>query len=178
MVFNDWPGIVAFIQVGRRPSCGLGSFARDTQGAIDQLGLAFEDKVALLTEIDSYLRAKDPRVGQVMASISGEWQAIQIIRPDGYRAADIRPLVRMNVAVIAQDGERMESGSFGAGGRTGGTARWRERRPARTQSRRMPPTSCSSSANFKAAPRRHLARARTDATEGSLTFAFFLSIFR
>ena len=81
--------------------------------------VAFEDKVALLTEIDSYLRAKDPRVGQVMASISGEWQAIQIIRPDGYRAADIRPLVRLNVAVIAQDGERMESGSFGAGGRTG-----------------------------------------------------------
>ncbi|MGB0552029.1 MAG: metalloprotease TldD [Alphaproteobacteria bacterium] len=81
--------------------------------------VAFEDKVALLTEIDDYLRAKDPRVGQVMASISGEWQAIQIIRPDGYRAADIRPLVRLNVAVIAQDGERMESGSFGAGGRTG-----------------------------------------------------------
>jgi TldD protein len=81
--------------------------------------VAFEDKVALLTEIDSYLRAKDPRVGQVMASVSGEWQAIQIIRPDGYRAADIRPLVRLNVAVIAQDGERMESGSFGAGGRTG-----------------------------------------------------------
>jgi TldD protein len=81
--------------------------------------VAFEDKVALLTEIDGYLRAKDPRVGQVMASISGEWQAIQIIRPDGYRAADIRPLVRLNVAVIAQNGERMESGSFGAGGRTG-----------------------------------------------------------
>ena len=79
----------------------------------------FEAKVALLTEIDSYLRAKDSRVGQVMASLSGEWQAVQIIRPDGYRAADIRPLVRLNVAVIAQDGERMESGSFGAGGRTG-----------------------------------------------------------
>ncbi len=41
MVFNDWPGIVAFIQIGRRPSCGLGSFARDTQGTIDQLGLTF-----------------------------------------------------------------------------------------------------------------------------------------
>ena len=81
--------------------------------------VAFEDKVALLSEIDRYLREKDPRVAQVMASISGEWQAIQIIRPDGYRAADIRPLVRLNVAVVAQDGERMETGSFGAGGRTG-----------------------------------------------------------
>ncbi len=81
--------------------------------------VAFEDKVALLSKIDRYLREKDPRVAQVMASISGEWQAIQIIRPDGYRAADIRPLVRLNVAVVAQDGERMETGSFGAGGRTG-----------------------------------------------------------
>lgn len=81
--------------------------------------VAFEDKVALLSEIDRYLRAKDPRVAQVMASVSGEWQAIQIMRPDGYRAADIRPLVRLNVAVVAQDGERMETGSFGAGGRTG-----------------------------------------------------------
>ena len=81
--------------------------------------VAFEDKVALLSKIDRYLREKDPRVSQVMASISGEWQAIQIIRPDGYRAADIRPLVRLNVAVVAQDGKRMETGSFGAGGRTG-----------------------------------------------------------
>ena len=81
--------------------------------------IAFEDKVGVLSEIDAYLRAKDPRVAQVMASVSGEWQAVQIIRPDGYRAADIRPLVRLNIAVIAQDGERMESGSHGTGGRTG-----------------------------------------------------------
>tara|TARA_B100000676_G_C18057245_1_gene835301 strand:- start:980 stop:2413 length:1434 start_codon:yes stop_codon:yes gene_type:complete len=81
--------------------------------------IAFEDKVGVLSEIDAYLRAKDPRVAQVMASVSGEWQAVQIIRPDGYRAADIRPLVRLNIAVIAQDGDRMESGSHGTGGRTG-----------------------------------------------------------
>ena len=78
---------------------------------------AFEDKVGVLREIDAYLRAKDPRVAQVMASISGEWQAVQIIRPDGYRAADIRPLVRINISVIARNGDRMESGSYGAGGR-------------------------------------------------------------
>ena len=81
--------------------------------------IAFEDKVGVLSEIDAYLRAKDPRVAQVMASVSGEWQAVQIIRPDGYRAADIRPLVRLNISVIAQDGDRMESGSHGTGGRTG-----------------------------------------------------------
>ncbi|MBG04085.1 MAG: metalloprotease TldD [Rhodospirillaceae bacterium] len=81
--------------------------------------IAFEDKVGVLSEIDAYLRAKDPRVAQVMASVSGEWQTVQIIRPDGYRAADIRPLVRLNIAVIAQDGDRMESGSHGTGGRTG-----------------------------------------------------------
>ena len=80
--------------------------------------IAFEDKVGVLSDIDAYLRAKDPRVAQVMASVSGEWQAVQIIRPDGYRAADIRPLVRLNISVLAQDGDRMESGSHGTGGRT------------------------------------------------------------
>lgn len=80
--------------------------------------VVFDRKVALLSDIDRYLRAKDPRVAQVMASVSGEWKAIQIIRLGGYRVADIRPLVRLNVAVVVQDGERMETGSFGAGGRT------------------------------------------------------------
>ena len=77
----------------------------------------FADKVELLSNIDSYLRAKDQRVSQVTASLSGEWQAVQILRPGGLRVADIRPLVRLNVAVFAANGERMESGSHGAGGR-------------------------------------------------------------
>jgi TldD protein len=79
----------------------------------------FADKVKLLAEIDAYARAKDPRVRQVMASISGEWQAVQILRADGVRVADIRPLVRLNVAVVVGEGDRMETGSHGAGGRTG-----------------------------------------------------------
>ncbi|MDH3700861.1 MAG: metalloprotease TldD [Alphaproteobacteria bacterium] len=79
----------------------------------------FEEKVKLLTDIDAYARGKDPRIRQVMASLSGEWQAVQIIRPDGYRVADIRPLVRLNVAVVTADGDRMETGSHGTGGRTG-----------------------------------------------------------
>ncbi|MDJ0685193.1 MAG: metalloprotease TldD [Alphaproteobacteria bacterium] len=82
-------------------------------------GLSFEDKVALLGEMDAYARAKDPRVKQVSASLSGEWQAVQIIRADGERAADIRPLVRMNVSVVVEQDGRMESGSHGTGGRVG-----------------------------------------------------------
>ena len=81
--------------------------------------ISFDAKVKLLTDIDAYARGKDPRVRQVMASLAGEWQAVQIIRPDGYRVADIRPLVRLNVAIVAADGDRMENGSYGAGGRTG-----------------------------------------------------------
>ena len=77
----------------------------------------FAAKAKLLQEIDAYLRAKDARVRQVMASISGSWQAVEILRPDGSRVGDIRPLVRLNVSVVAGDGDRMEQGSSGAGGR-------------------------------------------------------------
>ncbi|MEQ8332423.1 metalloprotease TldD [Nisaea sp.] len=78
---------------------------------------AFGDKVDLLKEIDAYARAKDPRVKQVSASLAGSWQAVQILRAGGYRVADIRPLVRLNVSVVLADGDRMETGSSGAGGR-------------------------------------------------------------
>ena len=74
-------------------------------------------KTRLLTEIDAYARGRDARVRQVMASLSGVWQAVQIIRPDGRRVADIRPLVRLNVAIVVGEGDRMETGSSGAGGR-------------------------------------------------------------
>jgi TldD protein len=74
-------------------------------------------KTRLLAEIDAYARSRDPRVRQVMASLSGVWQAVQIIRPDGRRVADIRPLVRLNVAIVVGDGDRMETGSAGSGGR-------------------------------------------------------------
>jgi TldD protein len=79
--------------------------------------MSFEDKVKLLAEIDAFARAKDPRVRQVMAHISGEWQAVQIVRPGGQRLADIRPLVRLDVSVVVGEGDRQESGHFGWGGR-------------------------------------------------------------
>ena len=79
--------------------------------------LPFGAKVKLLEEIDAYLRNKDPRVRQVSASLSASWSAIQIIRGDGHRVADVRPLVRLNISVVVEDNGRMETGSFGCGGR-------------------------------------------------------------
>jgi TldD protein len=78
----------------------------------------FGVKVKLLADIDAYARGSDPRVRQVMASVAGTWQAVQILRADGARVADVRPLVRLNVTVVVGEGDRMESGSFGQGGRT------------------------------------------------------------
>jgi len=77
----------------------------------------FETKVKLLEEIDAYARGRDGRVRQVSASLSGSWQAVYILRGDGSHAADIRPLVRINVSVVLGQGDRMESGSHGMGGR-------------------------------------------------------------
>ncbi|HEV7997912.1 MAG TPA: metalloprotease TldD [Stellaceae bacterium] len=85
---------------------------------VNPLGLVdLGTKTRLLAEIDAYARSRDPRVRQVMASLSGVWQAVQIIRADGSRVADIRPLVRFGVAVVVGEGDHMETGSSGAGGR-------------------------------------------------------------
>lgn len=83
------------------------------------LGVEFSEKVKLLQEIDAYARAKYPKIQQVSASLSASWQAIQVIRANGHRVADIRPLVRLNVSVVVADGNKMESGGTGVGGRMG-----------------------------------------------------------
>jgi TldD protein len=79
----------------------------------------FAEKVRLLQEIDAYARAKDPRVRQVSVSLMGEWQVVELVRADGFTRQDIRPLVRLNISVVAGEGDRQESGSHGAGGRSG-----------------------------------------------------------
>jgi TldD protein len=79
--------------------------------------MPFADKVATLAAIDAYARSKDPRVRQVSVSIAGEWQAVQVMRGDGLRVGDVRPLVRVNVSVVVGEGDRQESGSHGTGGR-------------------------------------------------------------
>lgn len=80
---------------------------------------SFDEKVRLLAEIDAYARASDPRVRQVTASLAASWQVVEILRPDGLRLTDVRPLVRLNVSVVAGAGDRQESGSHGFGGREG-----------------------------------------------------------
>ncbi len=77
----------------------------------------FAEKVALLEKIDAVARAKDPRVAQVSASLLANWSVIEIVRPDGHVARDIRPLVRLNVSIVAEQNGRRETGSFGFGGR-------------------------------------------------------------
>src|SRR4051794_5344046 len=79
----------------------------------------FDAKVKLLETIDAYARAKDQRVKQVTASLGASWQVVEILRPDGQTYRDIRPLVRVNVSVVAASGDRQESGSYGYGGREG-----------------------------------------------------------
>ncbi|WP_298285742.1 metalloprotease TldD [Acidocella sp.] len=79
----------------------------------------FAARAAVLREIDEFTRAADSRVVQVMASLAGEWQVIEIIRPEGPVVADVRPLVRFNVSVVLEQNGRRESGSHGMGGRTG-----------------------------------------------------------
>lgn len=80
-------------------------------------GMDFGKRTGVLAEIDAYARGRDSRVKQVMASLSGEWQAVQIIRADGTRVADLRPLVRINVSVVVEVDGRRETGSYGTGGR-------------------------------------------------------------
>jgi TldD protein len=76
-------------------------------------------KVALLEKVEKLARAKDPRVVQVMAGLSAEYDVVLVARADGTRAADVRPLVRLNVTVIAEQDGRREVGSGGGGGRFG-----------------------------------------------------------
>ncbi|WP_260925143.1 metalloprotease TldD [Novosphingobium sp. 9] len=77
----------------------------------------FAKKVALLESIDAAARARDPRVAQVSASLVGSWSVVEIVRPDGFIGTDVRPLVRLNVNIVAESNGRRETGSYGMGGR-------------------------------------------------------------
>ncbi|MBZ4039618.1 metalloprotease TldD [Novilysobacter selenitireducens] len=78
-----------------------------------------EEKVEALRRIDRYVRAADPRVTQVVVSLSGSLDTVLVARSDGVLAADVRPLVRFNVQVIVEQNGRRESGYSGGGGRYG-----------------------------------------------------------
>ncbi|MBB5370907.1 MULTISPECIES: metalloprotease TldD [unclassified Janthinobacterium] len=74
-------------------------------------------KVQLLERVEKMARAKDPRVVQVMAGLAAEYDVVLVLRSDGLLAADIRPLVRLSLTVIAEQNGRRETGSSGGGGR-------------------------------------------------------------
>jgi TldD protein len=76
-------------------------------------------KVALLERVEKLARAKDPRIVQVMAGLAAEHDVVLVARADGTRAADVRPLVRLSITVIAEQDGRREVGSGGGGGRFG-----------------------------------------------------------
>ena len=78
-----------------------------------------DEKIKLLEKLEKLCRALDPRVTQVMAHLGGEYEVVLISRSDGVLAADVRPLVRLSVQVIAEGGGRREMGFAGGGGRTG-----------------------------------------------------------
>jgi TldD protein len=77
----------------------------------------FAEKVKLLERIDAVARARDPRVVQVTASLAASWSHVEILRADGVRVKDVRPLVRLNVGIVTERNGRRESGSWGCGGR-------------------------------------------------------------
>ncbi len=78
--------------------------------------MPFAEKVKLLEEADAFARSLDARVRQVSVSLAGSWEAVAIIRPDA-QAFDFRPLMRFNVSIITEDGERRGTGMHGLGGR-------------------------------------------------------------
>jgi len=91
---------------------------RSLYQAIDPIAtLTDDEKVALLQKVDVATRALDPRVKQVMASLVAVHEIVMVLGSDGVMAADVRPLVRMNVSVIVEDKGRREQGYTGGGGR-------------------------------------------------------------
>ena len=82
-------------------------------------GPDFAARVAYLEELDAYARDQESKVVQVTASLAASLQEVEILRPEGTRVTDVRPLVRMNVSVIVEANGRREQGSAGGGGRHG-----------------------------------------------------------
>src|SRR6185295_3269735 len=111
--------------IGNAGSSKTGKVARRNQAPqryapLDPLAsLDADAKIAMLEKLEKMCRALDPRVTQVMANLGAEYEVVLISRSDGVLAADVRPLVRLSVQVIAEAGGRREMGHAGGGGRTG-----------------------------------------------------------
>ncbi len=106
----------ARVKAGKRRIAEARSLYRD----LDPIAsLDSTSKVALLGRVEQLARGKDPRVVQVMAGLASEYDVVLVARADGTLAADVRPLVRLSVTVIAEQKGRREMGSAGGGGRFG-----------------------------------------------------------
>jgi TldD protein len=104
----------------RVPTRSTVAGSRTLYAPMDPIGsLDSAQKVALLEKVEQLARRKDPRVLQVMAGVAAEYDVVMVARADGTRAADVRPLVRVSVTVIAEQNGRREIGSGGGGGRFG-----------------------------------------------------------
>ena len=103
----------------RQPAVSASSRAPMRYQPLDPLAsLPAEDKVKMLEKLERICRAKDPRIVQVMAHLGGEYEVILVARADGGVSADVRPLVRLSVQVIAEQNGRRETGSSGGGARS------------------------------------------------------------
>jgi len=105
-------GAQARTQVARRSEGRSLYLPEDPLGSLPDPG-----KVALLETVERYARARDTRIKQVIAGLAGEYEVILVARSDGVMAADVRPLVRVSLQVIAEENGRREQGSAGGGGR-------------------------------------------------------------
>ena len=124
---------VRAVQTGRTGTMAAapGGTNRRLYGDENPIGSpSFEEKVALLQEIDAYVRDSEEKVAQVSVSLAANWQVVEIVRADGRVTRDVRPLVRVGINVVVASGDRRESGSHGMGGREGfgafvASGRWR-----------------------------------------------------
>ena len=119
----------AIAQAGAQARVEVPGLTHDSQGRLQLarsalylphdplVSLRDEDKVALLEKLERIARSLDPRITQVMASLAGEYEVVLVARADGLVAADVRPLVRLSLQVIAEANGRREQGSAGGGGR-------------------------------------------------------------
>ncbi len=105
------------IKVAQRLAPGAGLSLYRATDPIE--GMDATAKVALLEKVERLARARDPRIVQVMAGLAAEHDTVLVVRSDGRIAADVRPLVRLSVTVIAEADGRREQGSSGGGGRFG-----------------------------------------------------------
>lgn len=101
------------------PSVSMSAMPRLYEPLNPLMTLSEQEKVELLHRVDAAARAQDPRVTQVIANLSGMYEIVLVRASDGVYAADVRPLVRLNVSVVVEDKGAREKGYFGGGQRSG-----------------------------------------------------------